>query len=1452
MGMRVQAPATRGRRISCLLAGTALVGAAALPLSSIDANATCIGTSNSVSCSSDTTTTDTPGSGPSDRHYTFTSGIGNGVVAAGVIVDGFGLAFTGVPNASVNVSNSGTVVLNAGTPTAGGDGAVRINQSGLGSVFYGGAGAITANAGFGDALVISKTGAGSVIVTNDGTIQSVSGNGVRGTFEGAFTVQGSGAISGGTDGVNVQSTVAGNINIIGSGAISGSGGTGVVALSAGGNVLVATTNTISGGTGIDARTIGTGTATVTTGGAVTATSVTGTGINTVAVNGTTTVNIAHDVSATGTNGVGVRSDTSGSGLIDINHTGGTISGLLGIQGIHSGSGTIDISQTSGAINATGAGGVAVSGVATSSANIIVSLTGGTVGAVNNNAINTNAQSGTTNITTDVNLTATVGSSILARSTSGAITVQGSGSIGGGTHGIDARASGAGNVNVIGSGAISGNTGVLAQSTGGNVQVATGSTVSGGIVARTDLSGTVTVTTGGAVTNTGEGIFTRAANGTTTVNVLHDVSGGGGSAAIVSNGLGSGLIDINHTAGTIGGASIGIFAAQTGSGAIDISQIGGALNGTSRAVDVSMTGSGNVTVSLTGGTVGNTSGNAVQTSATTGTTNITTNVNLTSTGANGISASSTAGTININGSGTVSGEGAGVEAMTGSGNINITGSGSITGVTGPGIVGFSNGGNVLIATGSTVSGESGIFAFAGGSGTVTITTGGAVTGTTQEGISTQAANGNTTVNVGHNVTAGPEGIRSSGNGSGLIDINHTAGTIAAGAFGIRATQTGIGTIDISQTGGALNGTTNAVIAQATGTGNVIVSLTGGTVGNVSGNAITTSATTGSTTITTGVAITSTGANAINATATSGNIGITNSSTVNGATNAVFGSTSGTFNITNNGVLFGSVNVTGSNVATSTFANPGAWNAGNGNSSFSGNFSNTGTLNAQNAAAGQVIAIAGNYTGSGAYRVDVDAAGNADRVNIGGTATLTGGSVNALFLSGAYISRNYTILSATGGLGSTTFTAGLTTTNLPAGFVASLAYTPTDVLLNLAAFLGTGANLNQNQQNVANTINSYFNNGGALPPGFVTVFGLSGSALNTALTQLSGEHATGLQPAANLSTGMFLASMLDPFVTGRSGGFGAAMGYAPDTPSRVAVAARDAFAADMPVKAPVPYIVEQRWTVWGSAYGGRNRTDGDAVVGSNNLTASAAGFAAGADYRVSPGSVVGMAVAIGETRWNVSGVGKGDADVAQIGGYASTRWDALYVSGAVALAWHRASTDRTLTIAGTDRLEADFNATSFGGRLEGGYRYGSGNLGLTPYAAVQITGIHTSSYNEVATSGSNQFALSYREQSTNDIRSELGFWADTRHAFGNGALVTLRGRAAWVHDYNPGSRIQAAFQTLPGTSFVVGGAAAPRDAALTSAVAEMRFSNGVTLIGKFDGEFSDRSHTLAGTGTLRYAW
>ena len=86
------------------------------------------------------------------------------------------------------------------------------------------------------------------------------------------------------------------------------------------------------------------------------------------------------------------------------------------------------------------------------------------------------------------------------------------------------------------------------------------------------------------------------------------------------------------------------------------------------------------------------------------------------------------------------------------------------------------------------------------------------------------------------------------------------------------------------------------------------------------------------------------------------------------------------------------------------------------------------------------------------------------------------------------------------------------------------------------LGTGG-LSINQRNVATALNSFFNNGGALPPGFVSVFGLTGANLGNALSQLSGEAATGAQQGAFQLTNQFLGLMLDPFVDGRSGVAGA---------------------------------------------------------------------------------------------------------------------------------------------------------------------------------------------------------------------------------------------------------------------------------------------------------------------------
>jgi len=104
---------------------------------------------------------------------------------------------------------------------------------------------------------------------------------------------------------------------------------------------------------------------------------------------------------------------------------------------------------------------------------------------------------------------------------------------------------------------------------------------------------------------------------------------------------------------------------------------------------------------------------------------------------------------------------------------------------------------------------------------------------------------------------------------------------------------------------------------------------------------------------------------------------------------------------------------------------------------------------------------------------------------------------------------------------------------------------------------------------------------------------------------------------------------------------------------------------------------------------------------------------------------------------------------------------------------------------------------------------------------------------------------------ELRSELGVRTDKSFAMQN-AILTLRGRFAWAHDFNTDRNIAATFQTLPGASFVVNGAAPAHDAALTTASAEMRWLNGFSLAATFEGEFSNVTRSYAGKGVVRYQW
>ena len=247
--------------------------------------------------------------------------------------------------------------------------------------------------------------------------------------------------------------------------------------------------------------------------------------------------------------------------------------------------------------------------------------------------------------------------------------------------------------------------------------------------------------------------------------------------------------------------------------------------------------------------------------------------------------------------------------------------------------------------------------------------------------------------------------------------------------------------------------------------------------------------------------------------------------------------------------------------------------------------------------------------------------------------------------------------------------------------------------------------------------------------------------------------------------------------------------------------------------------------------------------------------GADYRFSPFTIAGFALAGGGTNFSIANaLATGRSDLFQAGAFVRHTVGPAYISAALAYGWQDITTDRTVTIAGVDQLRAKFNANAFSGRVEGGYRLVTpwmSGIGITPYAAGQFTTFDLPAYAEQAIVGANTFVLAYGAKSVTASRSELGIRTDKSFAVQDG-IFSLRGRFAWAHDFNTDRNIAATFQTLPGASFVVNGAAQAHDAALTTASAEMKWLNGFSLAATFEGEFSDVTRSYAGKGVARYNW
>ncbi|MGC1714725.1 MAG: autotransporter domain-containing protein [Xanthobacteraceae bacterium] len=510
----------------------------------------------------------------------------------------------------------------------------------------------------------------------------------------------------------------------------------------------------------------------------------------------------------------------------------------------------------------------------------------------------------------------------------------------------------------------------------------------------------------------------------------------------------------------------------------------------------------------------------------------------------------------------------------------------------------------------------------------------------------------------------------------------------------------------------------------------------------------------------------------------------------------------------------------------------------------------------------LTIAGNLSFNGGdYEIQLTPSAHAS-ATVSGSLAIGNGTV-ALSPSGPlgthYSATTFSILTYGGTLTgafnpNVIYTGAVALSNKP-----TISYVPGNVDLsygNAIADLTTPPGASQNQQNVINGINTAILAGDTIPPGFQGLVGLGGAALLNAYSQLDGEDATGASTSTfQLFNGFF--NLLSDIALGTGGGGGAspgsgATGFAePDAafPPELALAYNRVLRKNT-AQQSAPQSFDQRWTAWGSAYGGAANYNGNAAIGSNNLAASDFGFAGGMDYHAAPDLKLGFALAGGGTNWSLAqNLGGGRSDAVQIAGYGIKHYGPLYFTAMAAFGNSWFTTNRVAAFG--DQLRASFDGQSYGLRGESGYRFAVTPMsGITPYAAVQTQWFHTPGYSETDLTGGG-FGLTFNSQTANNTRSELGARADDLMTIDTMPLI-LRARVAWAHDWVSNAALGAVFQALPGAAFTVNGAAVPANSALLSAGGQLFFSPHWSVEAKFDSEFASSAQTYAGTGTLRYTW
>lgn len=885
-------------------------------------------------------------------------------------------------------------------------------------------------------------------------------------------------------------------------------------------------------------------------------------------------------------------------------------------------------------------------------------------------------------------------------------------------------------------------------------------------------------------NSGLGELTIAGGGTLTLTQYIDVASGDHSVATVTvTGAGSALN---------GGVIIDVGSGLNSNGTLNILN-GATATDSSGYVGTNPTATGTVTVDGMGSTWTNTSNLGVGFNGT-GILNIQNGGTVTSAiGILGFYAPSTGNIVNLDGVGSSL---TSTTSLTvgnyGSGTVNVINGGTLgSGVGYLGLYGGSSGTVVVDGLNSTWAAGTELNAGVLGTGTLTVANGGAVTSGT----------GYLGFQAGSTGTASITGAGSTWTNTGDLTVG----------------RSGTGTLSILN-GGAVSSVQGIVGALAGSNGQVTVDGVGSTWSN-SGDLHVGSFGAGKVTISNGAMITSANGTIGDQAGATGTVVVTGAgSTWTTGTVFVGGSGTGILNVSNGGVVDGLVTVLtggklGGNGRVGGIAVGPGGIVGPGNS--------IGTLNVN----GNIGFLSGSI-----YQVEVNAAGQADRIVATGAAALTGGTVQVLAGAGSYaLSTQYTILTAAGGV---TGAFSNVTSNL-AFLTPLLSYDADDVFLTLSRNATSF-------QDVGNTRNQKAAAAGAVGLG-------TGNVLHNAILQLDAPSA---RSAFDQLSGEVHASAKGVMIEDSK--------FVRDTAlDRL----RDAFNAVGAAGAPVMTYADgkpvtasadtDRIAFWVRGFGAWGSRDGDGNAAA--VKRSIGGIFAGGDAHVTDNARLGMLGGYSRSTFKVGErQSSGSSDNYHLGLYGGTQWGSLAFRSGAVYSWHELGTSRSVAFPGfSDTLTATYSARTAQVFGELGYRLDAGStplgvLSFEPFANLAYVSLDTGSFREKGGAA----ALFGTGDTSGVTFTTLGLRAATQVALDSMPL-TARGTLGWRHAF--GDTTPLAFISFAGGSpFTVAGVPIAGDAAIVEAGLDLNLTPnaalGLSYAGQFGASLTDQS--LKGTLQVRF--